>query len=175
MGRAVLVLALAGLALAGRAWGQAAKRLDDLHTKSPITPEDREVIRRWLRPRIAKLVASTDPELKDMVRARAEIVSEGRAEPSWSPEFIRAYGEEAVARLEAADDRAVSPAARINLVMAVADLKRVEAVQFLVKILNGDPYQATRYLASAGLAALSEAVAEQGDLRAEEEISEGVR
>jgi len=175
MRRLALALVVVGVMMAGRAWGQAPGRLENLQTKADITPGDRQDIRAWLRPFIDNLVASTDPELKEMIRARIEIDAEARRDSGWSPAFIQAYGEEAVARIEAADDRAISIEARINLVMTAADLDRTEAAPFLVKVLDNDPYQSTRYLAAAGLARISRRAASEGLTRVEETITGGIR
>ncbi|MGB2781918.1 MAG: hypothetical protein WBD63_10620, partial [Phycisphaerae bacterium] len=162
---AVAVLGLSGLA---RAQGDG---LDNLHGASSITDSDRQMIRAWLQPRIANLIASTDPELKQMVLARDEIVAEGRSNPSWTPAFIQAYGEEAIAALAEAAKQATSQDARVNILMTVAELRRIEGVPLLTSALVKDPYAASRYWAAKGLDQVADRVVERVLPRAEQEIA----
>ena len=110
-----------------------------------------------------------------MIRARTTIVAACRNEPARSPAYVQALGEEAVAALQAAAPRAVSPEARLNLVLTVVDLRRVEAIPFLAKVLTDDPYAATRYLAAKGLAEVAPEAGRKGGPRSEETIADAAR
>ena len=169
MRRMVWLGAVVTLALAGPARGQGG--LDDLHGAPTITNTDRGLIRAWLQPRVANLIASTDPELKAMVAARDEIISEGRSNPSWSPAFIQAYGEEAVAALAEAAKQATSQDARVNLLMAVAELRRIEGIPILTQALVKDPYAASRYWAAKGLEQAADRVVSAAQPRLEAQIA----
>jgi hypothetical protein len=174
MKRVALALAVT-VVLAGGLRAQPAGDIDRLREKADITLDDRQQIRAWLQPLVADLAASTDPELRRMIRARTAIVASGRIDPAWSPAYVQAFGEEALAMIEAAAPRAVSPEARLNLVMTVADLRRIEAIGFLVKVLTEDPYAATRYVAAKGLAELAPEVSRKGLVRAEEQVAQAAR
>ncbi len=107
-----------------------------------------------------------------MVSARESIVLKAVRRPTGLAAFVQAFGEEAVTVLADADRRAVSPDARLNLVMTFAQLQRVEAVPFLCNALTKEPYPATRYWAAKGLAMAADAVAEKSLPRTESDMAE---
>ncbi len=162
-------------AVAETADAQPAGGITDLTGKSVITDEDRAVIRRWLGQRIGDLIQTTDPEARDMTRSRREIVDLGRQDAGYSAAFVQAYGQEAVALLGTAYERAVSAEARINIVMAAADLRRVEGIPFLLKVLTTDEFSSVRYLAAKGLSEVAPVVVERGATRAEQAMAEGIQ
>ncbi len=174
MRRTVLATALI-LALAGvRAGAQPIGRLDNLHNESTIGESERNEIRAWLDPLVRDLVATTDPEQRRMIRARSAIVSEGRGQADWSRAFVDAFAEEAVKALAGALQRAVSQEAHVNIIMAVADMERVQGVPLLVRALSDDPYPAARYLAARGLDRVAAKVVEAVEPRVEQEIAKGI-
>ena len=168
----LLVAAMVVVAPAGRVWAQGVG-LEDLYGKSTISDTDRQSIRAWLAPRVEALKASTDPELKRMVAARREIVATGRVDPTRSAAFAQAFGEEAIAALEAIDKQVLSQEARVNYLMTVAELRRIEGVPLLLKALATDQYAASRYWVAKGLDLVSSVVVERVVPRLEEEIASG--
>jgi hypothetical protein len=174
MRRMLLLAALVVLGMPGRGWAQPRDRIDDLYGEETITEEDRQRIRTWVRARAANLVASTDPELKQMVAARREIVVAGRTGSGRSQAFLEAFGEEAVAALTEAGTKAVSQEARLNLVMTVAGLENIEALPLLLDVLTKDPYAASRYWAAKGVAMVTPRVIEKVLPGAERQIIQGV-
>ncbi|MCX5649610.1 MAG: hypothetical protein NTX40_11045 [Planctomycetota bacterium] len=168
----LLVAAMVVVAPAGFARAQGSG-LEDLYGKTTIGESDRQLIRAWLAPRVAALTASTDPELKRMVAARQEIVAAGRVDPTRSAAFAQAFGEEAIAALEAIGKQALSQEARVNYLMTVAELRRIEGIPVLLKALRTDQYAASRYWAAEGLDLVSVVVVERVLPRLEEEIAAG--
>jgi hypothetical protein len=63
---------------------------------------------------------------------------------------------------------------RVNLLMAVAELRRVEAIPLLQTILEKEPYPASRYWAARGLALVAPVVIEKTLPRMEAEISDSI-
>jgi hypothetical protein len=168
----LLVAAMVVVAPAGFARAQGSG-LEDLYGKTTIGESDRQTIRGWLGPRVAALAASPDPELKRMVAARQEIVAAGRVDPTRSAAFAQAFGEEAMAALEAIDKQVLSQEARVNYIMTVAELRRIEGIPLLLKALTTDQYAASRYWAAKGLDLVSSVVVERVLPRLEEEIAAG--
>ena len=174
MRRMLLLAALVVLGMPGRGWAQPRDRIEDLYGEETITEEGRQRIRVWLRSRAANLVASTDPELKQMVASRRAIISAGRPGSGRSEAFLEAFGEEAVAALTEASKKAVSQEARLNLVMTVAGLENVEALPLLLDVLTKDPYAASRYWAAKGVVMVAPRVIEKALPGAERQIIQGV-
>jgi len=170
----LLVAAMAVVAPAGRAWAQGGG-LEDLYGKTTLGESDRQTMRGWLRPRVEALKASTDQELKRMVAARREIVAAGRVDPTRSATFAQAFGEEAMAALEAIDKQVLSQEARVNYIMTVAQLRRIEGIPLLLKAIRTDQYAASRYWAAKGLDLVSSVVVERVLPRLEEEIAAGAK
>ncbi len=174
MRRRALALGILVLAAAPALRAQPIGSLDNLHTQTTISESDREQVRAWLRPLIADLVAVGDPELRRMTRARRAIVAEGRPDPNLSPAFLQAYGEEAVASLRAALRQAISQEARVNILMTLIELRRPAAVPVFLKVLQDDPYPATRYVAAKGLSTLAPVIVERVMPRVETAIAQGL-
>jgi len=166
----LLVAVLAVGATAGRAGAQGGG-LEDLVGKTTIGESERQTIRGWLAPRVEALKASSDR----MVAARQEIVGAGRVDPTRSAAFARAFGEEAVAALDAIDKQVHSPEARINYIMTVAELRRLEGIPLLLRALGTDQFAASRYWAAKGLDLVSSVVVERVLPRLEEEIAAGAK
>ncbi len=172
MRRAALAAMLAVLATAP-AVAQPAASLDGLHDKPVIGDAERQQIRQWVAERVNAMVSSTDPERKAMVSAREAISMEARRDAgARSAEFLRAFGEEAIAALRQVEKKAVSPEARLNWVMTVAGLGRVEGVPILESALVKDPFPSSRYWAARGLAMACDAVAEKADPRMEQGMAQ---
>jgi hypothetical protein len=148
--------------------------LDELRAKTAISAEDRSVIKAWMAQKVAGLMTVSEADKKTMVSARESIVYEGRPQAGRSAEFIQAFGEEAIAALTdpATETRAVSPEARLNLVMAVAQLQRPEGVPFLCTALAKDPYPATRFWAARGLSLAADAVVEKNQVRTQSDMTD---
>lgn len=163
------------LAMAGSAAAQRMGGLTDLAGKSGLTEDDRQQIQTWLRSRIGNLVTTTDPQATEMIEARRAIVEMGRLDAGYSADFVQVYGREAVRLMSAARESAISPEARVNLVMAVAELRRLAGVSFLLEVLTTDDHAAARYLAAKGLDAVAPRVVEQGATRAEQAIAKGIQ
>jgi hypothetical protein len=77
--------------------------------------------------------------------------------------------------MSAARESAVSPEARVNLVMAVAELRRLEGVSFLLEVLTTDEFSSVRYLAAKGLNEVAPLVVERGATRIEQAMAEGIQ
>jgi hypothetical protein len=173
MRRAAAVAVLLVVALAGRGLAQQGG-LADCRSKSPISPEDRQKIASWLAGQCKKLVAPTEGDYTAMVTARAAILFDGHREASWSKDYIQAYGEEAIKALLATEQQSLGPEARLNVVMTLADLKRLEGIPMLEKVLTGDPYPATRYCAAKGLSGVAELVLQEGKVREQQDMTKAV-
>lgn len=170
MRREAAIAVVVALALAGRSLAQQTSPAD-LRDKSPITSEDRQAMAAWLTAQVKRLTGS---DAGAMVSAREAILSEGRRDPSFSKDFVQAFGEEAIAALETAEKRSLSVGARLNVVMAAAGLGRLEGIPILQKVLTGDPYPATRYWAAKGLSDVTAAILAAGKIRAEQEIAKSI-
>ena len=172
MRRLAALAVLAVLVVAGRALAEAAPNLDSLHNKTTISAEDRQLIRQWLGPVVTNLMTSTDPAGRTMVEAREAILAEGRLDASRATAFQQAFGEEALVALQGAAKKAVSQDARLNIFMAVAELRRLEGVAMLQEALVRDPYAASRYWAAKGLNLVADSVAEKNQPRIEQQMAE---
>jgi hypothetical protein len=177
MKRVVLMALVGVLVLAARGFAQRIAlpvgTLENLHDKATITDQDRQQIRTWATTLAENLVANKDPDRRGMVAARDAFIVEGRKEGR-SPAFYQAFGEEAMAALKAAEKKAVSQDARVNLFMAVAELRRVEGIDLLRAALEKDPYPAVRYWAAKGLVLVADAVIEKNTPRLELEIADSI-
>lgn len=170
----VVLMALAGvLMLAGRGFAQPVGTLETLREKTAITDQDRQQIRTWATTLAENLVANKDPDRRGMVAARDAFIVEGRKEGR-SPAFYQAFSEEAIAALKAAEKKAVSQDARVNLFMAVAEIRRVEGIDVLRAAIEKDPYPAARYWAAKGLAQVADAVVERNTPRLELDIADSI-
>ena len=173
MKRAVLMAVLVGFALAGQGLAQPAATIENLREKSAITDQDRQQIRSWVTATVGVLVGNTDPDRRGMVAARDAIINEGRKEGR-SPAFFQAFGDEAVAALKDGEKKAVSQDARVNLMMAVAELRRTEGLPILQTAVEKDPYPAVRYGAAKGLSQAMDAVLEKNMPRLEGDIADSI-
>jgi len=172
MRRALLAGLLVAGVVSGPSGAQVVATLGDFHDKPVISETDRQQIRAWIGVRIGNLIAGRDADLRRMVAARKDIVREGSLDPSWSEAFNQAYGEEVSSILEKADPRAVSQQARVNLMMTVAQLQRLENAEILMKSLTEDPYPAARYWAARGLSMVAPRIVEMVMPRLEQQIAE---
>jgi len=169
--RALLAMIMV-VALAGQALAQGG--LADYRSKSPIGPDDRQAIAHWLAAQCKKLAAPTDGDFAAMTTARAAILFDGRREAAWSKDYVQAFGEEAIKALQAVEKQSLGTEARLNVVMTVADLRRIEGIPFLEKILTGDPYSATKFWAAKGLSEVADVVVAENKLREEQEVSQSL-
>ena len=162
----ILVLALAGQALA------QGGGLADYRSKSPIGPDDRQAIAHWLAAQTKKMAAPTaEGDFGAMTTARAAILFEGKRDATWSKEYVQTFGEEAIKALQGIEKQSLGTEARLNVVMTVADLRRIEGLPFLEKVLTGDPYSATKYWAAKGLSELADVIVGENKLHEEQEVA----
>jgi hypothetical protein len=173
MKRVVLMALVGVLLLAARGFAQPVGTLETLRERAAITDQDRQQIRTWATTLAENLVGNKAPDRRGMVAARDAFIVEGRKEGR-SPAFYQAFGEEAIAALKAAEKKAVSQDARVNLFMAVAELRRVEGIDLLRAALEKDPYPAARYWAAKGLAQVADAVVEKNTPRLELDIADSI-
>lgn len=174
MRRLMWAAILLGLAMAGPAMAQPAGGVESLRERGSLTDQDRKVIGEWLDGAIKALATSTDPERRTMVAARENIVAECRKEGARSDAYVQAVGEEAIKRLAAAQAKVTAPDARLNLLMTVAELRRLEGVPVLQSTLEKDPAPAMRYWAAKGLAQVAEVVVEKSATRTEAAIADSI-
>jgi len=167
---AIIAMGLA-LVLTGRCLAQQTS-LSDLHDKSPITDDDRQKITAWVSDAVKKLATASDATV--MVNTRDAILAEGRHDPAYSKDFVQVFGEEAIKVLTVAEQQSLSGDARLNVVMTVAGLERVEGIGLLQKVLTGDPYPATRYWAAKGLSEVAAAIVAEDKIRAEQEVAKSI-
>jgi hypothetical protein len=177
MRRMTLVAVGMGLVLAAivtPSHAQVVGTLEALRSKASLTGDDVAEVRRWLAAAVNTIVTNQDADRRGMVAARDAIMTEGRKDPSRSPAFLDAFGTEAVAAVQDGLKRVVGMEARVNLLMAVADLRRVEAIPLLQTSLEKERYQASRYWAARGLALVADVVVEKTLPRIEAEVSESI-
>jgi hypothetical protein len=173
MKRAVLMAVLVGFALAGQGIAQPAATIENLREKSAITDQDGQQIHSWVTSMVNAMITNTDPDRRGMVAARDAIINEGRKEGR-SPAFFQVFGDKAIAALKDGEKKAVSQDARVSLVMAVAELRRVEGLPILRAALEKDPYPAVRYGAAKGLSMAADAVLEKNTPRLEGDIADSI-
>jgi hypothetical protein len=162
MRRAVCLAVVAILAMAAQSPAQQPTgSVENLREKKTISDDDRQQMRQWLGTAVPDLVTGTDPDRRRMVAAREKILNEVRTDANRSPAFVDAMSEETVEALKQAEKKAVGPEARLNLMMTVAGLRRLEAVPMLRTALEKDPYPASRYWAAKGLAMVADVVVEK--------------
>ncbi|MCX5685762.1 MAG: hypothetical protein NT049_19065 [Planctomycetota bacterium] len=171
MKRLALVAVLMLLVVGGRAMAQQGPGLEGLRSKTALADGDRAQLRQWLAATVNTIITNADPDRRGMISARDTILSEARSTGGQSPAFRQVFAEELVAVVKEAEKRAVSPESRVNLFMAVAELKAPEAVTLLVTALEKDPYPASRYWAARGLDMTADTIAEKGNPRLEQEMS----
>jgi hypothetical protein len=164
---------LAVLVLASRGLAQTAGTIENLREKAAITEQDRQQIRAWVTAAANAVVTNADPDRRGMIAARDAILNEGRKEGR-SAAYYQAFGDEAIAALKDAEKKAVSQDARVNLMMAVAELRRMEGIDILRTALEKDPYAAVRYWAAKGLAMAADVVLERNAPRIEAEIADSI-
>jgi hypothetical protein len=169
-----LVAGLAFLAMATPTQAQGLGSLETLRSKASFTGEDTAEIHRWLVAVVNAIVTNQDPDRRGMVSAREALVSEGRKDPTRSPAFLDAIGPDAVTVIKEGLNRAVGVESRVNLLMALAELRRVEAIPLLQSVLEKEPYPASRYWAAKGLALVADVVVEKTLPRIEAEVSETI-
>ncbi len=170
MRRVASVAVLMVLLLAARSVAQPLGSLEDLRDKANITEGDRQRIRAWVEAAVKAMLTSADPDRHGMVAARESILYECRG-GSRTPVFVQAFGEEAIVVLKAAEKKAISQDARVNFLMAVAQLRMLDGIPILRTALEKDPYPASRYWAAKGLALVAPIIKEQVVPRLEAEIS----
>lgn len=162
------------LGLAARGLAEQPGSVDNLYDKASISQEDRDQIRRWIDSIVKTMVSNTDPDRRGMVAARNNLVVTGRPGPNRSPAFLQAFGEEAVAVLTANEKKAISQEARVNLMMALAEMRSTDAVALLRTALEKDPYEASRYWAAKGLLLVAPEIIRKVDPRKEAEIADSI-
>jgi len=170
MRRFASVAVLVVLLLAARSVAEVAGSIEDLRDKANMTEADRQRIRAWVGAAVKTMVTNTDPDRRGMVVARDNILYEAGG-GSRTPEFVRAFGTEAIVALKAAEKKAISQEARVNWVMTVAQLRTLDGVTILRTVLEKDPYAASRYWAAKGLALVAPIITEQVVPRLEAEIA----
>jgi len=173
MKRVVPMAVLGILVLAGQGFGQPIGTIENLRDKAAITDQDRQQIRAWASAMANNLATYRDTDCRAMIAARDAIVNEGRKEGR-SPAFCQTFGDEAIAALKAAEKKAVSQEARVNLFMAVAELRRIEGIPLLRAAIEKDPYAASRYWAARGLSMVADAVLERNTPHVEAEIADSI-
>lgn len=173
MRRFASVAVLVVLLLSARSVAQVAGSIEDLRDKANMTEADRQRIRAWVTAAVKTMLTNTAPDRRGMVVARDNILYEAGG-GSRTPEFVRAFGEEAIVALKAAEKKAISQEARVNWVMTVAQLRTLDGVAILRTALEKDPYAASRYWAAKGLALVAPVVTEQVVPRLEAEIAESI-
>jgi len=178
MRRVALVAVLVGLAVLAPAVRSQAQQvtgtLEALRDKPAISDDERQQIRRWVAAVVNTLVTSQDADRRGMVAAREAIVTEGRKDATRSPAFLDAFGPEAVAAIKDGLSRAVGQDARVNLLMAAADLRRIEGIPLLQTAIEKEPYAASRYWAARGLAMVADDVVAKTLPRIEAEVAESI-
>lgn len=162
------------LAMAGQALAQQAASVESLRDKQTLTDTERQQVRVWLQAAAAGIVAATDTENRGMISARENILNEVRRDVSRSPAYLQVVGEETVAVFKDAEKKAVSQAARVNMLMVVSEMRRLEAVPMLEAALAKDPYPASRYWAARGLNLVADVVVEKIQPRVEAEMADSV-
>jgi len=173
MRRAACLAVVAILAMAARCPAQQPTgSVENLREKKSISDDDRQQIRQWLGTVVPDLVTGTDPDRRRMVAAREKILNEARRDVNRAAAFLDAFGEEAVNALKQAEKKAVSPEARLNLLMTVAKLQRLDAIPMLRTALEKDPYPASRYWAAKGLSMVADNVVEKVVPHLEQEMAE---
>jgi hypothetical protein len=178
MRRRALVAVLMGLGVVMPAIrSQAAEpagALDAVHEKAAIADEDRRVIRQWCQAMVTGIVTNQDADRRGMVAAREALMAEGRKEGSRTPAFLQAFGEETMAAVKDGLVKAVGQDARVNLMMVVANLGRIEGVPLLQTAVEKEPYAASRYWAARGLSIAADAVNERALIGIESQMAESI-
>jgi hypothetical protein len=159
----LMLLVVGGQALAQQSTGAG---LEGLRSKPSLTDADRAQLRQWLTQTVNAVATNTDADRRGQLVVLGEVRGGGQ-----SPAFRQVLAEELVNAVKNAEKRAVSQEARVNLFMAVAELKAPEGIPLLVAALEKDPYQASRYWAARGLDMAADAVAEKAVARLEQDMS----
>jgi hypothetical protein len=131
--------------------------IDDLRNKATLTDADRQLMRQWIVQVVDQMVTNTDADRRGMVAARESLVAEGREQTGHSPAYVQAFGELAIAALTEAEKN-VSPDFRLNLFMAVAELRRPEGAPMLTTALLKERYATTRYWGAKGMEMMADTV-----------------
>ena len=175
MKRALLAAMLVVLALAAVAPAlelvPSTPSLDAIRDKAALTDADRKVVADWLALEVRAIVSNTDLDARGMVDAREKIIAEAG---KGSPAYQQAFGEAVAKALAGGEQAATHPGARVNLMMAAAQVQRLECVALLQKMLEKDPAQAVRYWAAAGLALVADGIVAKADAVTETGVSETI-
>jgi len=165
MKRWALVAVLVLLVVAGQAMAQGVG-LEGLRSKPSLSDADRTQLRQWLTETVNAMASNTDADRRGQLAILSEARSGGQ-----SPAFREVLADELAKAVQAAEKRAVSQEARVNLFMVVAEMRAPDGIPLLIAALQKDPYPASRYWAARGLDMAADTVAEKVIVRLEQDMS----
>jgi hypothetical protein len=172
MKRLATLAALTLVVLAGQARAAQPVLIDELRAKTDISAEDHATLRQYINQLLDVMLNTTNPDRTAAVKNREELISEGRASGNRTPAYLQAYGEEAIAALKAVEPKALDVEPRLNIMIAVAELRRIEGVPILKAELLRPRCAATAYWAAKGLDLVADTVNEKGQTTVEQEMAE---
>ena len=158
-------------AMVGQAAAQQLIGIEALRTKNAISDVEAKQLYDILLKAADAMVTNTDPDRKGMVANREAIVAESKNDTQ-TPAFRQAFGEQAARALAAVDKKAVGEAARVNLLMAAAELKRPELIPMLISGLEREPWEASRYWCAKGLSMAGDVVVERNLARVQSDMAD---
>jgi len=154
---------------------QVLPNLNEIRQRDSIGPGDEGTIRQFVEELARKMLTDTSEDRSGMISARQRLLSEALRPGVSTEAFRQAFARITVDVLKQNDKKAVSQAARVNLLMVAAQLGQLNAVPVLRSALENDPYSASRYWAARGLAMLAPKIVENVVPRLEAEIAESIQ